>query len=373
MIKKIKKQYYKIFPKKFGNYWNKIRANKTIKIDEELKLITNLFINSNSYKYVSRQWHILNINNYNTLINYGINKYGSTIARNYYTFTDAEEEHLKGALKKIDEFKDKSVSFELLKKHNNLSNKESLFYNCLCMILFLNLKKTDSFNYIKILNDKTYLGYDDPFLKIENFNITIDKLVSLLDYDKINRAFELKKINTVLEIGAGSGRTSEVLLTINDKLKYIICDIPPAIYIAYKRLKIAFPNKKIKLLIDIEESEELKRQIIENDITFIFPHHLEFFKKNFIDLTVAIDCFHEMDKKTISFFFKNINNLTSNFYFSIWSKTKNYYSKTLFKRTEKLEYDKGDYQVPSNWENHFRENLVFPSNQLGLGFKIIDK
>ena len=32
----------------------------------------------------------------------------------------------------------------------------------------------------------------------------------------------------ILEIGAGSGRTSEVFITLNENLNYVICDIPIA-------------------------------------------------------------------------------------------------------------------------------------------------
>ena len=60
-------------------------------------------------------------------------------------------------------------------------------------------------------------------------------------------------------------------MTINNNLNYVICDIPPAIYISYIRLKIAFPNKKISLLIDINDKDELQKNIKSNDISFVFP------------------------------------------------------------------------------------------------------
>ena len=97
---------------------------------------------------------------------------------------------------------------------------------------------------------------------------------------------------------------------------------------------------------------------------------MELISKDAFDLTIAIDCFHEMDKKTIAHYFKNINNFSKNFYFSIWENSKGNYTKTLFKKTERLNYYKGDYNIPKNWVNNFEENLVFPANQLSLGFKI---
>ena len=81
-------------------------------------------------------------------------------------------------------------------------------------------------------------------LKLKKKKITTDKIISLLDYDKINRAFKIEDGQKILEIGAGSGRTCEGILTIKPNLNYIICDIVPALYISYTRLKAAFPQKK---------------------------------------------------------------------------------------------------------------------------------
>ena len=120
-------------------------------------------------------------------------------------------------------------------------------------MLYYNLKRGNYFKFLSELQDKSYLGFNDPFVEIDNINITTDKIASLLDCEKIDKAFNFDKIKTVLEIGAGSGRTSEAIMTINNNLTYVICDIPPAIYISYSRLKIAFPNKKISLLIDIND------------------------------------------------------------------------------------------------------------------------
>ena len=56
------------------------------------------------------------------------------------------------------------------------------------------------------------------------------------------------KNSTILEIGAGSGRTTETIISLLDqdkKIKYVIVDIPPAIYINFLRMKNNYPNKKL--------------------------------------------------------------------------------------------------------------------------------
>jgi len=364
-----KKFLDKIFPKRFDKYWKKIEDSKNI--DDTLRHITNNFICSNSYKLVSDYWHILNISNYKSLSMFGIKKYGSTIARNFYTFTEMyHDEWFDVAVNNLKISPFKIDSEEAFKKQDGFTLKESISYNYLCYLLFYNLKKTNSFQYLNKLKDQTYIKFNDPCIKIENNNITTDKINSLLDYDKIHKAFDIKKFNQILEIGAGSGRTSEAILSIEKNLKYIVCDIPPALYISYKRLNLAFPDKKISLLIDINDKTELKEKIKNSDISFIFPHQLEILNKNTLDLVLAIDCMHEMKKSTIQYYFKLFNHISKNFYFSIWNKTDVPYSKNILGEKNTLDYSAGDYAIPNNWENTFKDRMVFPSNMLSLGFKI---
>jgi putative sugar O-methyltransferase len=374
IIQKIKKkflrQYHKLFPVKLDKFWDKIKHLPSI--DQDLKFITDTFIPSKSYSLISRYWHILGIRNYKSLVHDGFKKYGSSIARNYYGFYDLFDDWVEGAMNKVQNDNLIKGDIELFKKQNNFTFRESIFYNYLCVLLYYNLKKTDSFNFLPQLQDKTYIGFDDPYIKINDVNITLDKLVSLFDYDKIKSNFEIKKSNKILEIGAGAGRVSEVLMTLHKDINYVVCDIPPALYISYKRLKLAFPEKKIKLIIDIDDPIMLEKEINSNDISFIFPHQLEKIKKKFFNLTLALDCLHEMDKKTISYYFDIINNITENFYFTIWASTYLPYSKKILKKLVRLSYESGDYNIPKNWSLISKEKVIFPSNFLSLAYKITD-
>jgi putative sugar O-methyltransferase len=364
----MKKILSKIFPRKFKSYWNKNKNSE--KFDDTLKFITENFVNSNSYKYVSNQWHLLNINDFESIKKNGLSKYGSEISTHYFTFLDYSDEHIKNLFKFIENKDNVSYQADILKKHSNLDNKTSLIYNLLCLLLYENLKRSKCFDHLLKLSDETYCNNDHPFINIDNHKITSDKIISLFDFENIDNFCKLSDQNKVLEIGAGSARLCECLLSINQHLNYTICDIPPSIYIAYQRVKLRFPKKKIKLLIDIDDAGQLINEINTNDISFIFPHQLKNIKKFYFDLTLAVDCLHEMDKKTLDYYFDNLSYSTKNFYFSIWKKTKNWGSGNLFKKTENLDFDKGDYNIPVNWEKKFRENLKFPSNQIGLGFKI---
>lgn len=362
----INKYFAKIFPKRFGNYWDKIKDNHNI--DKDLKFITSRFINSESYKFVSNQWHLYNIMSYKSLIKNGIENYGSEISTHYFTFKDYENDYLNNLDNQNFELA-QYLKINFLKKHDGFNQKQSVLYNALCVMLYSNLKKTTYFKYLKLLNNKTYIGYNDPYVEIEEYKICSDKLISLFDYETIEKFSSIKEHDRILEIGSGSGRLSECILSIKNNLNYTICEIPPSIYISYKRLKKAFPDKKIKLLIDYEEKKDLAEQIKKNDISLIFPHQLNILNEKIFDIALAIDCLHEMDKKTIRKYFNNISKNSRKMYFSIWKKTKNWNSATLLKKTERLNFDKGDYPVPSSWKNTFKESLKFPSTYYGIGYE----
>ena len=36
-------------------------------------------------------------------------------------------------------------------------------------MLYSNLKNTNYFKYLKLLNDDTYMGYNDPYINIEDY------------------------------------------------------------------------------------------------------------------------------------------------------------------------------------------------------------
>ena len=356
------------FTDNFKKFWKKNKNSKNF--DKDLRFITEKFINSNSYNFVSNQWQKLNINDYKTIQKYGLTKYGSKISTHYFTFGEYLDEHLENLVSQKFNQKKIKLNSNIFKKQKEFNYKYSLNYNILCLLLFERLKKSKVFSKLKLLKDNTFLDSEYPFIKINKYNITTDKIVSLFDYEYINEFKSLKRKSKILEIGAGAGRVAECLLTVNKKLKYTICDIPPSIYISYKRLKKSFPQKKIELLIDEKDKERLIKRLIKNDISFILPHQLDLIKKFYFDMSLAIDCLHEMDKKTINSYFSSISKNSKYFYFSIWQKTKNWDSKGFLKRTERLDFSKGDYLIPKEWKKIFKKKLVFPSNQIALGYKI---
>ena len=346
-------------------YWLKNKTN--FDLDNELKKMIDFFIQSKSYELMSNYWNYLNIKNLKQIKEQNIENYSTTIARNYYTWVDVSDKNIEQSILNVQNvFISEKVN--LYKKQINMSYTDSMKYNNLTYLLYLNLKKLDLLDKLNYLPDEGYLTYNDPFLKINEHNISQDKINSILDYENINKFSSFSDKKNILEIGAGSGRTSQAILTFNKDLKYTICDIPPALFISYERLKNVFRNKKIGLLYSLNE-DELINEINNYDISFIMPHQLNFFKNKNFDLTIAIDCIHEMDKETIKKYFYNINRFSKLFYFSVWKKTSVPFSGIFMRYSNNLDYFSNDYQIPKNWEKIYEKDLIFPSNFISSGYQ----
>ena len=78
----------------FKRFWSKNSNNNSI--EKNLKEITDLFINSESYNFVSNCWNYTNIKNFKQIIkDGGIKNYANTIAKSYYYFGHFEEDQIQ--------------------------------------------------------------------------------------------------------------------------------------------------------------------------------------------------------------------------------------------------------------------------------------
>jgi putative sugar O-methyltransferase len=350
-------------------FWEKNKNHK--EISKTLKKIFNLFLYSESYELCSNYWKYLNIKNLKQIMyEGGIKNYANTCALNYFTFLQTNLEMEKKNLESLSDL-NVNIKGKIFRQNTQLGLKNSDDLNRLILKLYFLVVRLKLNSKLNKLGDKGFLEFNDHFLEINKKKITSDKLISLLDYQKIQENINLSKTKVVLEIGAGSGRFSQTFLTFHKKTKYIICDIPPSIYINYSRLKKIFYNKKIKLCFDCKNYESLSENLDKNDILFIFPHQIKMLKKNLVDLVVAIDCIHEMDKSTIKYYFENINNLSKFIYFSVWKKTRVPRSSAFEFNSNYLQsLSREDYQIPKNWKLIDQSTLYFPENYDGICYKI---
>ena len=351
----------------------KFYLNYQLKIkDPILNKMFNNFVNSRSYNYTSNIWRWVNIKNLKHLNENGVKNYSKNIAENYFVMDNFNSELIKKAFKNAENKKinQELGMFETIKIQGGASDniEKLLKTNVLTFLLFLNLKKS-LIHKAKLLRDSTYINFGKfPYILVNKTKFTQDKINSLFEYDILNKNKIIQKTKSVLEIGAGSGRTTEAILTLSKNIKrYLIVDIPPAMFICYKRLKIAFPKKKIALGIDINNNEKLKILLENNDIVFIFPHQLNNISSKF-DLTLAIDCLHEFDEVTRKFYSNFFYKHSKYLYFTVWKLAKLTYSLNPHKKIDGNNLN--NYFIKSSSKILEKNTLIYPSNFINYLIKL---
>ena len=157
------------------------------------------FIQSESYELMSNHWHYDNIQNISQIINNDLMNYSTTIARNYYTWVDIYDVHVEEAMLNAQTILT-SDNLNIYKKQINMSYVDSMKYNNLTYLLYLNLKKLNLLDKLNNLSDEGYLSYNDPFINVNGKKITQDKVNSILDYKSINDFSSLSNIKNIYNL-----------------------------------------------------------------------------------------------------------------------------------------------------------------------------
>ncbi len=345
----------------FDNFWKTIDKKK---LPDDLCEIIDKFLLSKSKNFISGWWKYNNIKDLKELSNKGIQNYGE-IFFHYYTWYNWSNEEIESLLINLEH---KLINFDvsIFKKHSGLTYDDSFKLNILLLSLYVLLKEKKEFTFLDNLKDESFCDNSHPFIEIENKKITHDKINSLLELSQMSQLNLIKDYSNFLEIGPGSGRLADTILSIFNNTKYVICDVPLALYVSYFRLKKRFKNKKIFLAIDLENESQLKDALEVNDIVFIFPHQIKYINTRFFDLTLSISALHEMEKDVIKFYMENIDRISKNLYFTVWKETLIPFS---LKGT-KLSADNKDYFIKNSWVEISNKENFFPDNIVQKAFKI---
>ena len=345
------------------NFYKKL--DKT-NISADLKKTINYFLNSESYEWGSKFWRKMIIDQLRLISAKGIKYSKDILDRNYFIWTHLNEHQIESACKLIEK-NSINLNINMFKKYKNFSHEESINYNIILLILYENLKKRAVFkNLEKICKRNKNYFKEKPSLKLDTINVSQDDINSLFEYEKIeNILFSLKNTKkNFLEIGSGSGRTCQTILSLNENAKYIIVDIPPALNISYTNINGLFPEKKLFLGLEINNENDFLKYYEKNDLIFIFPHQIKYIPDKFVDISIAINCLHEMEEKTVKKYMKYFEKKSHSLYFKVWENAGlpnsfyKYYSV----------HSKKDYFINGQWQEIFKERCIFPSNFYQLGY-----
>lgn len=294
----------------------------------------------------SKFWEELNAKNLKQLEIHEIKSFKQTIALNYFTWLVGPRD--KQFLYLIRNTKLRSWP-EILSgafQKNQLSNLNRIQQIQLTIFTRMLWKFVQQFDHEKLLDSIEEPTLGNPFnITLNNKLISQDIANSVLEYYSIREQFKPEKTDkiTVGELGAGYGRNSYLLLKIFPNCRYIIIDIPPALYVSQQYLSALFPLKKIFHFRCFNDYHEVREEIENASIVFLLPHQAKMLPKKCIDLFINISSLHEMKQEQINEYFKLIDRLTKNlFYSKQWLLSKNSFDGIVIK--------KDDYPVPSNWQ-----------------------
>lgn len=327
-------------------------------LESDLKMQVQNYLESIDFKRTSKYWRFLTLKNLSEIEQFGIDSYGENVARNYFTWTNFEDSQIENL--DIEGYLPNLIN--IYKMHHGFSISESIRHNVLIQLLLSYCCQNNLYEQIMQLGDEGYAFGNHPQHLVNGKIITLDKLLSVLDYKSL--APILKDKSVLCEIGAGSGRTAEALLTLNPNCRYIIADLPPASFVAMKRLELAFPEKRILYIGSHSELASTFPMFEAWDVIFCLPSLLESLPEKSIDILLAIDCLHEMNS-IMREYFASIASIKSEYFFiKIWKEIKIPLDNIYLDANNLL-----NYFVRENWVLLERNDSIFPSNYVEMTFR----
>jgi putative sugar O-methyltransferase len=297
----------------------------------------------------SKYWAELNKMNLAQLQQHGYENFKRTIALNYFTFVrifpwDAQIIFLLRTLPVGTSLT--CITRALFSRKHDYFSKfnwiQSVLYN------FLTLA---SWAYTRgAVHDPALLALREPD---EGNPASIhDESGALISQDLANSVLEISAMggalppgSVVAELGAGYGRDAHAMLATNPGIKYVVIDIPPALWVAETYLRRLFPARRIFAFREFESFDEIENEFRASDIAFFVSTQITKLPESFADLVINISSLHEMRPDQIEFYFSQFDRLLKEggaFYFKQWKR-----GNVLF---ENVTIKQEDYRVPQTWQ-----------------------
>jgi putative sugar O-methyltransferase len=158
--------------------------------------------------------------------------------------------------------------------------------------------------------------------------ISQDLANSALEGTAIARALDGQPPRSILEVGAGYGRTAYALLSVFPEATYTIVDIEPAITISKWYLGQLFPAERLR---------------------FLGPSEALDLPTSFADLALSISTLQEMTPSQVSTYVDVFGRIArgGSVYLKQWNGWKN--------REDRVTLRFDDYPIPASWEAVFNE------------------
>jgi putative sugar O-methyltransferase len=337
---------------------------KDPRIDPRLAIMLKAYKESQSEEMASSYWAVLSRKNVKQLIESGYENFKQTVALNYFTWLlgskDPQERFLINNLPKSSVINAKERA-NLSKMHPYFTTEQSLQYNYITYMLWDYVERTIGKKIINNLSEPQ--EGNPPSINLNGEEISQDLANSILEYYSITQGFpEISNISTIMELGAGYGRTAYVFLHLLPHLQYVIVDIPPALYISEKYLSSQFPDYNIFKFRPFHSFSQVSGEFYDSQIAFLMPNQLRLLPAKTADIFLAIDCLHEMQPRQIRHYFETVDSLSQYFYLKCWKKTKIPY--------DNISLTQEDYPFLPHWQNLFFRDCRVQSTYFEAMFQI---
>jgi putative sugar O-methyltransferase len=298
----------------------------------------------------SRYWEELNKMNLAQLNEHGYENFKRTIALNYFTWVrilpwDSQIVFLCRNLPAKVALRAFRGAFGIVRQRyfSSLDVIQSFSYGLLSLLLWEYILKL-SFPPALLALREPEEGNPPLVYPRPGMGVSQDLANALLEYDSFHVAIPASRPATILELGGGYGRNAFVVLRLCPEIKYIVVDIPPALWVAERYLSRVFPEKRIFRYRDFGRFEDVADEYEKAQIVFLLSTQLAGFPPNYIDLVINISSLHEMRKDQIAYYFDRFDSvlrLDGHMYIKQWRK-----ADVLFEGVTLVEED---YPIPHGW------------------------
>jgi SAM-dependent methyltransferase len=178
-----------------------------------------------------------------------------------------------------------------------------------------------------------------------------DRSGALISQDLANSIIEISAMNlslrtgsVVLELGAGYGRDAYAILATNPGIKYVIVDIPPALWVAETYLRHEFPNLRFFCYREFAQFSEIEKDFAACNVAFFLSTQISQLPDGLAEMIINVSSLHEMRLDQISFYFTQFDRLLQEggrFYFKQWKRG--------VVPLEDVVIHQADYPIPKNW------------------------
>ncbi|MSU59251.1 MAG: putative sugar O-methyltransferase [Pedosphaera sp.] len=299
----------------------------------------------------SKYWVELNRSDESALVAVGFENFKRTVARHYFTWTqiwpwDSQLRFLMSQLPLTATCANTLRTFRPL-KHQHMPISQSLAVNFLSQMIWDYALKTCPFleklaepeigNPPRVLRNGRLISQDLANSALEAQSILAGLPVTLwpspastpLTGDQIGEGggreggegHKTTGVKRVGELGAGYGRNAHVLLSLLPGVRYVVIDIPPALYVAQRYLSAVFPARKVFAWRPFQSYAGIKDEFEQADLAFLLPSQIELLPDGLFDLFVNVSSLHEMRLEQIKYYFTQIRRLVRDqgwFYLKEW-------------------------------------------------------